>query len=282
MNPIRYLFRPFRSIRSILSSLRISALLAEERHRRPKSLVPFGFKANSQNDEDGIIQEIFRRIGVKHGTFVEFGCGNGLENNTVYLLMQGWSGLWMDGNNKEIHRISDLHKPFIEKKALRTRCAKVTRENIDALLDGVPAEADLLSIDIDTNDYWIWSAINSIHPRVVVIEYNASIRPPAALVVPYSPDNRWTGGNYFGASLSALELLGRKKGCTLVGCSLAGINAFFVRDDLVGDKFLSPYTAETHYEPPEYFLFQHLAGSHPPAVGVYEQIDENGLESSAK
>jgi hypothetical protein len=131
--------------------------LAEERHRRPKSLVPFGFKVNSQNDEDGIIQEIFRRIGVKHRVVVEFGCGNGVENNTGYLLMQGWSGLWMDGNKKEIHRISDLHKPFIDKNALRTRCAKVTREDIDALLDGVPAEADLLSIDIDTNDYWIWS-----------------------------------------------------------------------------------------------------------------------------
>jgi hypothetical protein len=276
VNLIQSFMRAFKSIRSVLCSQRISALLAEERHQHPKSLVPSGFKAYSQNDEDGIIQEIFRRIGVKNRSFVEFGCGDGLENNTVYLLMLGWTGLWMDGNEKEIRSISHLHKLFIENKALRLRSAMVTRENIEGLLDGVPAELDLLSIDIDNNDYWIWSAIDTIRPRVVVIEYNASIRPPAALVIPYSPDNGWSGGSYYGASLSALELLGRKKGYSLVGCNLVGSNAFFVRDDLAGDKFLSPYTAEMHYEPPEYYLFQFLTGSHPRAIGVYEQVDERG------
>jgi hypothetical protein len=266
--------RGMKSIRSVLCSQRIAVLLAEDRHQRPKSLTPFGFKAYSQSDEDGIIQEIFRRIGVTNRSFVEFGCGDGLENNTVYLLMQGWTGLWMDGNEKEIRSISNLHKAFIEMKSLRVRSAMVTCENIEGLLDGVPAEPDLLCIDIDNNDYWIWSAIGTIHPRVVVIEYNATIRPPVAVVIPYSPHKGWSGGSYFGASLSALEMLGRKKGYSLVGCNLVGTNAFFVRDDLVGEKFLSPYTAEMHYEPPEYYLFQFLTGAHPRTIGVYEQLDE--------
>jgi hypothetical protein len=279
VNLIQSVTRGIKSIRSVLCSQRISALLAEGRHRQPKSLVPFGFKAYSQSDEDGIIQEIFRRIGVTNRSFIEFGCGDGLENNTVYLLMLGWTGLWMDGNAKKIRSILHQHKPFIDRKSLRVHSAMVTCENIEGLLEGVPAEPDLLSIDIDNNDYWLWSAIGMIRPRVVVIEYNATIRPPAAVVVPYSSHKGWPGGSYYGASLSALELLGRKKGYSLVGCNLVGTNAFFVRDDLVGDKFLSPYTAEMHYEPPEYYLFQFLTGSHPRAIGVYEQVGEKNSSS---
>ena len=79
-----------------------------------------------------------------------------------------------------------------------------------------------------------------IQPRVVVIEYNAALRPPLSLVVPYDPERRWDGSNYFGASLEALVRLGRSKGYRIVGCNFSGANAFFVRDDIAGNHFLDP------------------------------------------
>ncbi len=261
-----------RAHRSVLSTMRIASLLAEPRHQDPKSLLRYGFKAYSQTDEDGIIQEIFRRIGIGQATFVEFGCGSGVENNTVYLLMQGWSGLWMDGDLQLLQGLAKPCEPYLKGGTLRLKHASITRENINDLLAQEPKEVDLLSIDIDMNDYWVWGAIECIRPRVVVIEYNAAIRPPAALVVPYHPDRRWGGKSLFGASLSALEQLGIAKGYSLVGCGLAGANAFFVRNDLLGDKFAAPYTAERHFQPPAYSLYQYGMDSHKSEIGVYQVV----------
>ena len=75
----------------------------------------------------------------------------------------------------------------------------------------VAGEIDLLSIDIDYNDYWVWKAIEVVKPRVVVVEYNATLPPPLSLVVPYAPATAWDGSNYFGASLEALARLGTTK-----------------------------------------------------------------------
>jgi hypothetical protein len=70
----------------------------------------------------------------------------------------------------------------------------------------------------------------------------------------------WDGSNYFGASLEALVRLGREKGYRVVGCNYAGANAFFVRDDVAGNHFLDPATAEEHYEPPRYIYATQFAG----------------------
>jgi hypothetical protein len=74
--------------------------------------------------------------------------------------------------------------------------------------------------------------------------------------VRYAPELVYNCTSYFGGSLKAFEKLGAELGYALVGCELAGINAFFVRQDLVGDKFAAPFTAENHYEPPRYFLLR--------------------------
>lgn len=269
-NAANQLLWELRAHRNLISKMRVASLLAEERHQDPKSLVRHGFKAYSQTDEDGILQEIFRRIGITSATFVEFGSSDGMENNTVYLLLQGWSGLWMDGDSRNAEKIAKTFETFLKSGTLRFKSAMITRENINDLLAQEPKELDLLSIDIDMNDYWVWGAIECIRPRVIAIEYNASVRPPAALVVPYQPNRVWTGTNVFGASLSALETLGAAKGYALVGCGVTGVNAFFVRHDLLADKFAAPYTAERHYQPPNYSLFQVEMDSHPPAIGVYQ------------
>jgi hypothetical protein len=248
---------------------RLSVIAAREtpRAREPKRLLAHGFKAYSQHDEDGIIEEIFRRVGTTTRYFVEFGVGDGMENCTTYLLLQGWRGAWIDGSAACYEAIG-RHLGFaIADGRLRALHSFITAENIESLFAslGVPSEFDLLSIDIDRNDFWVWRAIEAYRPRVVVIEYNASFREAASLVVPYAASAIWDGSNYFGASLKALERLGDAKGYRLVGCNLTGVSAFFVRDDLVADRFLPPYTSENHYEPPAYFL--RMPNGHPPGVG---------------
>jgi FkbM family methyltransferase len=222
----------------------------------------------SQFDEDGIINEIFCRIGLSSRVFLEFGVGNGVENNTLALLIAGWTGGWIEASTEQAQVAQAIFVDMLNEQKLKILNEFVYRDNIENLiieLFGSAADVDLLSIDIDGNDYWIWEAIQSISPRVVVIEYNATWRPNISVTTDYAHDNNWRGNNHFGVSLKALEVLGRRKGYSLVGCSLAGANAFFVRNDVCGEHFLEPYTAEEHYEPARYYLFAHAG--HPPGYG---------------
>ncbi len=244
--------------------------MSTARALEPGRLIRHGWKAYSQNDEDGIIAEIFRRVGEGGRRFVEFGVQHGLESNTTYLLVTGWRGLWLEQDARFAEDIRARFAEFIAGGQLELGEAKVTPDTIDELI--APAsgdEIDLLSIDVDYNDYWIWQGL-SLKPRVVVIEYNATLRPPVCVTVPNEPEKSWDGTSYFGASLSALEKLGREKGYSLVGCCFSGVNAFFVRDDLTADHFAQPFTAENHYEPPRYFM-RYPAG-HFPGVGRYQEV----------
>ena len=162
----------------------------------------------------------------------------GLECNTRLLSENGWRGFLMNGKG---YLKFDVKEEFI------------TAENINELFKkyNVPTNFDLLSIDLDFNDYWIWKAIKGYSPRVVVIEYNASIPVNVSKVIKYDPKGKWDGTNYFGASLLALVKLAKKKGYTLIGCDNSGINAFFVRDDMVKDNF-KVRSIEELYKPPAY------------------------------
>lgn len=231
-------------------------ILSAPRYKDSRRLVGYGFRVYSQFDEDGIIDEIFQRIDTTNRWFVEFGVGSGLENNTLYRLARAWAGLWIEGNARSTALISETFQELFAGGRLTLIKSFVTAENIERLFASaqVPEEFDLLSIDIDGNDYWIWQAITSYHPRVVIVEYNAGIGPTAPWAMPYRADFVYDGSRAFGASLKALELLGRAKGYALVACSASGVNAFFVRSDLVRDQFFSPFDAETHFEPPRYYL----------------------------
>lgn len=242
-------------------------LLGNSRHSDSLRLTHHGYKVYSQNDEDGILAEIFRRIDVKDRSFVEFGVEAGVECNSMWLLMQGWSGLWIEGSADHCAQIQLSHQSWIDQGKLTLLNAMVTAENINGLIGQKYAkqEVDLLSIDLDSIDYWVWQAIDTINPRVVAVEYNATWAPPAALTVPYEAGRRWNGTNHFGASLSALNRLAVAKGYDLVGCCLAGVNAFFVRKDLTGDAFISPGSVEEHYEPARYALSALPAG-HPTGI----------------
>lgn len=235
---------------------RIETLLAAPALDDPKRLERSGWKAYSQNDEDGILNEIFSRIGAPHKSFVEFGSGDGTENNSIYLLAQGWRGLWIEGDPAHAQAIRRDYAPLLEAGVLRLANTFITRDNINELIAAAQLgpEIDLLSIDIDGNDYHVWQAINAVNARVVVLEYNAKFRPPLDWTMDYNPAHEWGGDDMMGASLCALTRLGESLGYRLAGCNVVGVNAFFVRRDLAGDKFAEPATAAHLYQQPRYHL----------------------------
>lgn len=247
------------------------ARAAEQRQRwlEARDLRAFERRAYSQNGEDGIIEEIFRRVGAETRQFVEFGVESGAECNCARLaLEEGWGGLFLEADPDHFERLAGRYRGHGG-----VRCARslVTSANIERLLEenGVPRAFDLLSIDIDGNDYWVWKAIRAWRPRVVVIEYNAAYPPPRRWVMKEDPDYRWDGTTYYGASLASLTALGREKGYALVGTNSSGVNAFFVRAELATpDRFPDP-VLEYHYSPPAYGVYR---GTHPPGSGPYVEL----------
>lgn len=255
-------------MRRMLQQQLLAELSATPRFRDPLRLLHHGYKVYSEGMEDGILAEIFRRVGVSRRRFVEIGVQDGVECNSAYLLLSGWSGAWIEGASESAARARATFATY----PLEVVEEFVTAENADALIARLAGagELDLLSIDIDSNDYWLWKAVKRTRARVVVIEYNATLPPPLRLTIAYQPVRPWTGTNYFGASLGALTALAEEKGYRLVGCSPAGVNAFFVREDLVKDQFCAPFTAENHYEPPRYYLS--APSGHRPGFGEWVEV----------
>ena len=206
-----------------------------------------GFKVYSQTDEDGILLFIFSVIGTKNKKCIEICAGNGFECNTANLIINhGWTGLLVDGNSKLVQKGKEFYKKHTATYVYPPTfvSAWVTKDNINKILreNGCKGEVDLLSIDVDGVDYWLWDAIEDIIPRVVAVEYQDIIGPEKALTVPYRDDfNAYeyptTHGmpNFCGASLPAFVKLAKKKGYRLVGCNRYGYNAFFIRGGL-GEK----------------------------------------------
>jgi hypothetical protein len=198
-----------------------------------------GFKVFSQFDEDGIIQFLIKNLQIENKTFIEFGVENYEESNTRFLLLNDhWQGMVLDARDSDIRSIE--RDRVYWQYDLRARCTWISRENINTLLReaGFGEDLGLLSIDIDGNDYWIWEAIESVRPRILIIEYNSlfGVRP---IAVPYREDFIRTTAHYsnlyYGASLGALQHLAEKKGYLLLGSNVWGHNAFFIRADIAGE-----------------------------------------------
>lgn len=245
----------------------------------------FGYKVYSQSDEDGIIAEIFRRIGAEHKTLIEFGCETGGENNTRYLVEQGWGGLWMEALPDWANAVRASGNAAIEEGRLKFIEAAVTRENINDLItsSGLKGEIDLLSIDIDGNDYHVFNAINVVQPRVVVLEYNPSYSAADEWIMPYNAAHRWeNGSSHYGASLKAMDRLAKSKGYTLVGCSLFGVNGFFVRNDLVKNRFSGPFTPERFWNPLNYEMIVGYPVSAKTEVSWFGRLMGNLFRGGAR
>ena len=192
----------------------------------------------SQNGEDGIIRYLFEQIGYESRWLVEFGFGAKQCNALRLLLKEEFSGLLMDGSAENVDFFNfAARKHGIDDRALAVQ-AFITRGNLEELItsNGVPREIDFLSLDVDGNDYWLWETLECVSPRVVCIEYNAGLGPALRWTVPYDDAferyEKHPSGFFHGASLAALESLGRRKGYYLIGCDSTGTNAFFLRNDV--------------------------------------------------
>jgi len=230
----------------------------------PENPAGWGFKVYSQADEDGIIDSICKRIGLEAGTFVEIGCGDGRENNSHYLLLKGWRGVWVDGNPQNI---AAIRAALPATHRLRVVEAMVTPGNVVDLVAPLPGSAstlDLLSVDVDSIDLQIArSAVEALRPKVLIGEYNAKFPYPLALSVEDAAPAGWSGDDYQGASLAAwVETF--ESDYALVSCNLAGTNAFFVRRDCATNLF-GHYSPAELYQPARFFLTT-LKSGHPPSM----------------
>jgi hypothetical protein len=198
------------------------------------------FRVFSQFGDDGIIQFLVQRVPIENEVFVEFGVSDYRESNTRFLLVHdNWEGLVLDGGDAmhEFLRSSGL----AWRNQIDARTAFIDRDNINSLIRdaGITGDIGLLSIDLDGNDYWVLEAIDVVSPRILVVEYNSTFGPNAAVTVPYDPAfvraEKHSSWLYWGASLAAMTRLANGKGYALAGGNRAGNNAFFVRRELLGE-----------------------------------------------
>lgn len=210
------------------------------------------FKVFSQWGEDGIIQYLISKIDIPNKVFVEFGVENYLESNTRFLMMNdNWSGLVIDGSKSNIKFIQS--DDIYWRHELTAVESFITKDNINHLISSNVKVKDIgiLSVDIDGNDYWVYEAIDVVNPRILICEYNNIFGAEHAITVPYNPSfvrrNAHYSDLYFGASLKAFYNIAKERGYTFVGTNSAGMNAFFVRNDLAAP--FKAVTPEEVYQP---------------------------------
>jgi hypothetical protein len=229
----------------------ILSMLNERKTSR--SLRDYEFKVFSQWGEDGIIQHLIESVEISNKTFIEFGIEDFRESNCRFLMMKdNWRGFVVDGSSENIERLRKSY--FYWKYDLSSINMFITKENINELLEQSGFEEDLgiLSVDIDGNDYHVLEAITGLKPRILICEYNPVFGAYRKITVPYERDFHRTTKHhsnlYYGASLAALTDLAGKKGYTLVGVNSAGVNAFYVRSDLMNTR-LAALSVEEAYVP---------------------------------
>ena len=215
-----------------------------------------GFDVYSSTGEDGILLYIFALLGWSNRRAVDIGAAGIEGSNLANLLLHHHAdALLIDGDAEALQRATDFYRDQLETTLFppQTLAARITAENVNTLIAeaGFKGPIDLLCLDIDGVDYWIWKALDVVTPRVVVVEYQDILGPERSWTVPYDPNfcvsdhevNR-ERYNYCGASLNAFTKLAHSKGYRLVGCARGGWNAFFVRNG-DGDGMLPEVTVES-------------------------------------
>ncbi len=216
---------------TLLSRLYNSQVWINRTRNHPNPLCRYGLKVFSQNDEDGITMEILRRLDANAGCYLEFGVGNGKENNTLILGALGWRGHWF-GNEELVIDTENTERLGYTK-------TWVTRENILELCGQTgfkTSDIDVISLDLDGNDLYFCQELleGGYKPALFIVEYNASFPPPIKFCVDYDAEFSWTNDTHQGASLASFNDLFAGHGYTLICCNAwNGVNAFFVRSEFI-------------------------------------------------
>ena len=223
--------------------LAIGAMLSKQQYSmNSNNINDYEFKIFSQFGDDGIIQYLINNVEIKNEIFIEFGVENYLESNTRFLMMNNnWSGFVMDGSDEAMNCLKNQN--WYWRNCLTHKAVFIDKDNINALLESTGfSNIGLLHIDLDGNDYHILKEIDlsKLNPSIIIMEYNSVFGKDRQITVPYDKNFVRTKAHFsnlfWGASLPALNYAAIKKGYSMVGCNLAGNNAYFVRKDLLNEK----------------------------------------------
>ncbi len=260
----------------------LSKLYITEIHKRikksGKNLYALdGYKVYSQNEEDGIIESIFKDIGVKNKLFCEIGIGNTIENNSHNLILNDWEGLWIDINSKDIKKLQK--KISNNKKKLDLIIKKITPQNINKVISTSNKlnnlkEIDFFSIDIDSYELKCLQNLKVISPRLICVEYNSKVRPNTKLNIKEIKNFRWEYDDYYGSSLLSIDTLMKEKGYKLIATNITGSNAFFVKNELIHMTKTKDQSLEDLYSPPNFELFNYNVTHAPTNKYLVDKLNE--------
>ena len=194
----------------------------------------------SQNGEDGIIEAIFNKLGLKQGVCCEFGAWDGVYlSNCRALIDQGWSALMIEGDKE---RYQELVANYANNPAVTCvhRFVDVGENSLGSIMraNGIK-HLDFLSIDIDGLDYEIFKTLD-ISPTVICIEVNAGHDPDSDTKI-----SRDVARDNVGQPLQTFVEIAERKGYSLV-CYTA--NAFFVRSEVAEEVGLPIQHGRIAYE----------------------------------
>jgi hypothetical protein len=208
----------------------------------PQVPTTWEFRGFSQHGEDGIIDYLLSCLRKANRYFIEIGCADGHENNTSWLaLARGFSGLMIDGNQKDIAWCKFMLESM--NYGLEFRHMFVTLDNLQELCAKCK-DPDLISIDIDGNDLFVAEGLfrNGFRPKIWVVEYNSAFGPDLGLTIPYKADFRLSHDGdsslYCGCSITAWKNLMGSYGYRFISVESCGVNAFFVDPDAFESSFV--------------------------------------------
>jgi len=236
--------------------MELHSAISTRQSQHPNTFMRYGKKCFSQNDEDGLTLEILNRLGIENGVFVEYGVGDGFENNTLILLSLGWKGIWIGGESLSFETSKSKRLSFYKEW--------VTKENVASLaLNGLRdiqySNPDVISFDLDGNDLYFCKELldAGLSPSLFIVEINAKFPIPVRFSIDYNPAHNWDDDDYHGASLMSFVDLFTKFGYSLVCVNAAsGHNAFFVKSENI-DKFPEiPEKLEDLWIEPYFYQFR--------------------------
>lgn len=210
----------------------------------------------SQHGEDGVIAALLKYIPAKHNFLVEFGAhdGTNMSNSRHLIKDKGWSAFLIEADKRFFAQLNNLYQ---DHACVKTQMTLITPENIDDLFTaaGVPEDFEIMSVDIDSIDYFVWQGLNKFTPKIVIVEYNSIVPSDIEYIVARDNAIKLGATSKEGASLLAYERLAKKKGYRLIYTELSGTNAFFIHESCkqyFADVDWSQLTSANLLQPPQY------------------------------
>ena len=230
----------------------------------------YEYKKTSQNNEDGIIEFIFKKIEAKKINFVEIGF-DFYQNNSLNFLGKVNKGLFIDGSEDKVIKLKSIMTLLYPFKNINVLNKFIDKDNLNLIIDShfhSNEEIDFFSIDVDGIDYYLFENLK-VRPKVICIEYNFWFGPDIKCSVPYDKNFTWEIGSiYSGASLNSICEIAKKKGYYLIALESHCVNAFFIRADLK-DKFEIIDNIK-HFRTPNYYSINEIINKRKILLENYE------------